>query len=191
MCLCMPDERANFIKSFFLLCTYTYNAQCKAACECQLCLKPRFHLSSMWIPMHMQHCSIYVFWTPLSPIFLGKACLDTEIGWLNPEFYDPGHKNMDSIVWFAFASTATWSDPFFAFVNRIHSQKYGIMLVRLYVFHFFLDSHNTYMESRLKITHHLFEWCHQLKSVFIAVYWLYVLGNLKFNCYSESENGYG
>ena len=47
-----------------------------------------------------------------------------------------------------------------------------------------------YMESWLKTTH-LFKWCHQLKAVFIVVYWLQIPGNLKFYLYSESENGYG
>jgi len=47
------------------------------------------------------------------------------------------------------------------------------------------------MESRLKKTHHLFKWCCQLKAVFIAVYWLSILGNLNFYLNSESENGYG
>jgi len=35
------------------------------------------------------------------------------------------------------------------------------------------------MESRLKITHRLFKWCRRLKAVFIAVYWLRVLGNFE------------
>jgi len=39
---------------YFLLRIYTYNLWYKAACECQLCLKPRFHISGMW----MQHCSM-------------------------------------------------------------------------------------------------------------------------------------
>ena len=33
-----------------------------------------------------------------------------------------------------------------------------------------------YVESRLKITHCLFKWCHRLKAVFFAVHWLRVLG---------------
>ena len=33
-------------------------------------------------------CKIHVFWTPRLRFFLGKACLDTWIRWLNPEFYN-------------------------------------------------------------------------------------------------------
>jgi len=33
------------------------------------------------------------------------------------------------------------------------------------------------MVSWLKTIHLLFKWCRQLKAVFIAVYWLHVLGN--------------
>jgi len=47
------------------------------------------------------------------------------------------------------------------------------------------------MESQLKTTHHLFKWSRRLKAVFIAVYWLQVLGNLKFYLYGESEMATG
>ena len=55
--------------------SYTYNLRCKAE-----------------IP-HMQNAILRypcVSDTPLTflPIFLGKACLDARIGYLNPEFYD-------------------------------------------------------------------------------------------------------
>ena len=174
----------------------------------------------------------FTFWL----IFLGRACLDTWIQWLNPEYYDQGHKNMDSMVWFAFGPITTWSNLFcciwklhmqlrlwLCFITfggcsahlvyhihksghktriinnhhhyhyHIHSHTYGIVLIHLPVFHI-LDiriTHTAYMESQLKTTHHLFKWCRRLKAVFIPVYWLRVLGNLKFNLYSESENCYG
>jgi len=58
--------------------------------------------------------SIYAA-TPLTflSIFIGKACLDTQTGLLNPEFYDRSF-------------------------CHIHSRTYRIMLVHLHVFHSFI-----------------------------------------------------
>ena len=77
------------------------------------------------------------FW----PIFLGKACLDTEIGWLNPELYDTGRKNVDSTVQFA-----TWSG-LFCRIRKSHTQLHIWNHARTLTYFPFLlhyDSHNTY-----------------------------------------------
>jgi len=153
--------------------------------------------------MRMQHCSSicaiavsmcfghpsHTFW----PIFLGKACLNTWIGWLNQEFYNLDHKH-------------GFNHPISIFTNPCMEQSilshleiaYTVIHIEsrsfVYVFCIFCHMmHTTYIESLLKTTHCLFKWCHWLKVVdlFIAVYWLRVLGNLKFYLYSESENGYG
>ena len=130
---------------------------------------------------HMQHANPTVYatlWypcvldTPLTylTILLGKASLDTRIGWLNPEFYEWVVKIWIQLFDSHLHQLLHGAICFVAFGNRIRSCTYGIMLVRLHVFHFLSYSHTAYMESRLKTTHHLFKWCRLLKAVFIAVY---------------------
>jgi len=68
---------------------------------------------------------------------------------------------------------------FVAFRNRIHSCTYA-MESHLYIFYLLSDSQATYIESRLKTTHHLFKWCRWVKVVFIAVYLLHFL--IIWNC---------
>ena len=72
-----------------------------ALCAFSICkVKKLCPILAMFIFMKYSRDSIYavcivwhvyatLLWTPLSPIFLEKACLDTRIGWLNPQFYHP------------------------------------------------------------------------------------------------------
>ena len=133
--------------------------------------------ATLW--QHMWHCSIHLFLT-LWLIFFGKTFLDTRIGRLNPECYNPGGKNLDSIIRFAFTPIATWSGSF-GHLQKSHMQSHIWNHARM--FSIFCQIHIThrleYMESRLKTTHHQFKWCCQLKAVFIAGYWLCVLGNFQ------------
>ena len=70
--------------------------------------------------MGMRYCGIHLFLTFL-PIFLGKACPDTRIGWLNPECYDPAYKNIDSTV--QLTPMATWND-LFCRIRKSHTQSH-------------------------------------------------------------------
>ena len=119
------------IKIFFrLLHTYTYNLQCKAGCECQLRLKPRFHIHGM----HMQHCGIHVFQTPLSTSYLflfGKFAWTLEL-------------DGSRILWPSLNS-GLFNHPF----CHIPSRTYRITFICLHVFHFLLDSHSTYHVGNL------------------------------------------
>ena len=129
------------------------------------------------------------------PIFLGKICLDTPIRLLNPECYDPGRKILIQMYDSQFAVIATWSSAFCC-IQKSHMQLRIWNHACLFTcFPFFCWIRLTYSLYRvygiLATTYHLFKWCCRLKAVFIAVYWLHVLGNFKFYLYSESENGYG
>jgi len=97
------------------------------------------------------------------------SCMDTWIEYLNPEFYDSVR----------FAPTTTWSDPLCRINSHtdVESSSYVNMFS---IFWGIRIMHTAYIESRLKTT----------EAVFIAVYWLCLLDNLKFSLNSESENGY-
>jgi len=117
-----------------------------------------FAVSACRMRMRMRHCGIHVFRTSLSPsdlyIFLGKVCLDTRIGRLNPKFYALGGKILDSTVRFAFAPIGTWSDPFCP-IRKSHTQSHMWNHARTFAcFPFICDirvriTHTAYMESRL------------------------------------------
>ena len=66
-----------------------------------------------WLKIEIPYMYPCVSDTPLTfwPIFLGKACQDTRIRWLNAESYDPDCKNMDLTI--RFATIATRSNPFY------------------------------------------------------------------------------
>ena len=105
------------------------------------------------------------------PICLGKVCLDTRIGWLDPEVYDPAikfciqssvthiesHSCIYMLYGFNHLQLLHGAICFVAFGNR--SGTYGITLVCLHVFHFLShsDMHTAYIESWLKSTHCLFQ----------------------------------
>jgi len=105
------------LKYFFLLCTYTYNAWCKAGCECQLCLKLRFHICCM----RMWHCSIHVFQTPPLPSYLFfLESLSGHSNWMvESRILQPGLLNSR--------------------FNRPFCRTYRITLIHLHVFHFLSD----------------------------------------------------
>ena len=122
--------------------------------------------------LHMWHWGIDVFWTPLSPsyqFFLGKPL------WA-----------LKSDGWIQNFMTRSLNSGF----NCPFCRTYKITLVHLHVFYFLSDLHTMYMEPHIKTTHCLFKWCCWLKAVLIIVYWLCILGYLKFYLYNESENGY-
>jgi len=87
--------------------------RCKAACECQqrLNLKTRFHIRGMC----MRHCSNHAFRTPISHSNL------LFFGWLNPELYDLGCKNLDSTN--RFAPITMWSNLFWC-IWKSHLQSH-------------------------------------------------------------------
>jgi len=187
MCVCvgMPLEQVNQKITFQLA---TYNMRCKAGCECHA--TPKAEISYMWhanpnatlqYPCVSDTPLTYFSWESMSGHL--NRMIESRILW-------PGCKILYSTTYAIVhieSCSYVYIFPFVAFGNRKRSCPHRIMLVHLWVFHFLLhsDSHNAYMESRLKTTHHLFKWCRRLKAVSIAVYWLCVLGYLKFYLYSE------
>ena len=81
------------------------------ACVCDIVVA----YVTLWYPCASD--THLTFWL----IFLGKAGLDTQIGRLNPECNDLGHKNMDSPI--RFTSIATWRNPFCC-IRKSHMQSH-------------------------------------------------------------------
>jgi len=84
---------------------------------------------TLWYP--------FVSDTPLTlwPIFLGKACLDTWIGQLNPECYDKHRKNIDSTV--QFTPITAWNGPF-CWIQKSHTQSRMWNHARTFTFSIFV-----------------------------------------------------
>ena len=65
-------------------------------------------------------------------------------GWLNPECYDPGRKNVRVTVRFAFAPIATWGGPFCP-IRKSHTQSRIWNHAHMFTcFPFLSDSHNAW-----------------------------------------------
>jgi len=104
----------------------------------------------------MRHCSIHIFWTPISLsdlFFLGKPAWTLKSdGWI---------RNCTTQVvkmWIQLSNLLHGVGCFVAFGNRIRSCTYGITLVRWHIFHFCcIMIRITHIESWLKTTHYLFK----------------------------------
>ena len=114
---------------------------------------------TLWYPCGLD--THLTFWL----IFLGKACLDPQIEQLNPELYNPGHTNMDSVTGSPSHQSLHGAIRFVAYtVAHIESRLYGYMLS---IFCRILNrqTHTSYMESWITTTHHLFKAKHQRASL--------------------------
>jgi len=186
MCVHMLDKQAN-LKIVFSCCVLIliiHNAELATSASYTL-KKTGFYMCGMWIRMCMQHCNIHMFRTHLSPshlFFLRKPAWTLESDgwiqnfmtrvvniWIQPTD-SHSHQLLHGAIHFVAVAYA---------VTHMESGSY------VYMFSIF-----TYCVYGIKTTHCLFKWYPQLKAVFIAVYWLGVLGNLTLYLYNESENCY-
>ena len=126
----------------------------------------RFHICGM------RHCSIHLFWTPISLVtyFSWESLPGYLNGWIR--MLPPGRKNIDSTVLLTFVPIATWSSTFcriwkLHMMGRIWNHAHMFRCFPylsgiLCIWSLSLRQHTAYLKIK---------WCLQLKGVFIAVCW--------------------